>query len=311
MLACWRAGVQTCWRADVPTCWRTGVQTCWRAANVLGSFRPAHPLTRSPAHPLTRSPAHPLTRSPAHPLTRSPAHPLTRLFSNLMPFNDLEQNLALVTERIEAARASTGATQKVEIIAVTKSHPSEAVEAATRVGLGIVGENRVQEALKKQDELGETDVEWHLIGHLQTNKSKYLPGRFGMVHSIDSDRLARAVDSAATRAGVTLKVLLQVNVAGEEQKFGCPPGKVDELADAISGSPGLEFRGLMTMAPFTDDTGVQRSTFAGARSLLSGIEDRIAGEPVLSMGMSGDFEAAVAEGATHVRLGTVLFGERT
>jgi pyridoxal phosphate enzyme (YggS family) len=150
-----------------------------------------------------------------------------------------------------------------------------------------------------------------LIGHLQTNKAKSVPGRFVMVHSIDSLRVAEAVGRAANKAGTPVPVLLQVNVAGEDQKSGCAPADTADLLERVTAVSDVVVEGLMTMAPFTDDERVQRSAFAGLRRL----RDELAtpGRPLahLSMGMSGDYRAAVAEGATMVRLGTVLFGERS
>ena len=229
----------------------------------------------------------------------------------------LTDNLARVREEIARVQAAEGIAGDVRIVAVTKSHPAEAVVEAHEAGLGDVGENRVQEALEKQDRLPGLAVRWHLIGHLQTNKAKLVPGRFAIVHSVDSLRLAEALDAALARrrdpggASGALDVLLQVNVAGEEQKSGCDPAEAPELAGRIGEMPRLRLRGLMTMAPFTNDEAVQRGAFAGLRRL----RERLAGSgldlPELSMGMSGDYRAAVAEGATMLRLGTVLFGERT
>ncbi|MDH3570354.1 MAG: YggS family pyridoxal phosphate-dependent enzyme, partial [Gemmatimonadota bacterium] len=179
-------------------------------------------------------------------------------------------------------------------------------------GLRDLGENRVQEALGKLDALADLDASWHLIGHLQTNKAKHVPGRFAMVHSIDSLRVAEALEQAMARRapGTPLPVLLQVNVAGERQKGGCAPEEATALLEGIAGMPHLALRGLMTMAPFTDDESDQRRAFAGLRRLRDALATRGHDLTELSMGMSGDYRAAVAEGATILRLGTVLFGER-
>lgn len=225
----------------------------------------------------------------------------------------LAGNLARVRDDIARVQSAEGVTGDVQIVAVTKGHPSEVARAAVAVGLEDLGENRVQEAVEKLATVPELRARWHLIGHLQTNKAKYVPGRFAMVQSIDRARVAEALADAVTRRapGTRIPVLLQVNVAGEGQKSGCAPEAAAELVGTIAGLPALELRGLMTMAPLTDDEAVQRRVFAGLRRLR---DDLQAGElhlPELSMGMSGDFRAAVAEGATMLRLGTVLFGERS
>jgi pyridoxal phosphate enzyme (YggS family) len=224
-----------------------------------------------------------------------------------MSFEALPERLTQV--RAEIARR---ASQPVTIVAVTKGFGADAVRASVAAGLLDVGENRVQEALEKQEGLGTGDsglgIRWHLIGHLQRNKAKLVPGRFEVVHSVDSLVLATELDKRASG----LRVLLQVNVAGEEQKNGCALEDAPELARQISTLGNLRLEGLMTMAPFTDDVDVQRRTFRGLRVL----RDRMKEEnglwlPTLSMGMSGDYATAVEEGATVIRLGTVLFGART
>jgi PLP dependent protein len=225
-------------------------------------------------------------------------------------FDSLAANLARVREEIARVQASEGLRQAVTVIAVTKGHGPDAVAAAARAGLVDVGENRVQEALPKMD-AATAPMQWHLIGHLQTNKAKQVAGIFAMIQSVDSWRVAEAVAQAAERKGTgTQRVLLQVNVAGEGQKSGCAPGEAAELAHQIAADARLHLEGLMTMAPFTDDVAVQRRTFSDLRRL----RDAIAGPDLpldrLSMGMSGDYRSAVAEGATMLRLGTILFGER-
>lgn len=229
-----------------------------------------------------------------------------------MAFADLPANLARVREEIARVQSREGLRGAVRIIAVTKGHPAPAVEAALGAGLSDVGENRVQEALEKQDHAAGVAVTWHLIGHLQTNKAKHVPGRFGWVHSVDSVRVGEALSRAAAAPGERsrLKVLLQVNVAGEGQKSGCDPAAAGEIAARVRDLAGLELLGLMTMAPLTEDEALQRKVFGELRSLREDLERQGHRLPELSMGMSGDFRAAVAEGATMLRLGTVLFGER-
>jgi pyridoxal phosphate enzyme (YggS family) len=192
---------------------------------------------------------------------------------------------------------------------VTKTHGPEAVQAAWHAGLGDVGENRVQEAEAKMAAVT-APVRWHLIGHLQRNKAKAALA-FSLVHGMDSDRLADALDQAARAAGQVLDVLVQVNVSGESTKSGFAPAAVAALADRLHAATGLRVAGAMTMAPFDAPEAALRSVFAGTREALATLQR--AGHPatILSMGMSGDYEVAVEEGATHVRLGTILFGDRT
>src|SRR5687767_166866 len=219
-------------------------------------------------------------------------------------------------ERLEQVRADiarrTGGAHPVTIVAVTKGFGPDAVRAALAAGLTDVGENKVQEAVRKQEQLGPRDegseIRWHLIGHLQRNKARLAAGRFELVHSLDSMELANELDRRST---APQRVLLQVNVAGEEQKSGCTVQDAPALARQIAALAQLRLEGLMTLAPFTDDVDVQRRTFRGLRVLRDTIkEEEGLWLPTLSMGMSGDYATAVAEGATVIRLGTVLFGPR-
>jgi PLP dependent protein len=226
-----------------------------------------------------------------------------------MAFSDLGGRVREVQDRIEQARGRGGHGQTVRLIAVTKTHGADAVDAAAACGLHDVGENKVQEALDKMQRTT-ASVRWHLIGHLQRNKAKAAP-QFAMVHSLDSMRLADALHVTASAADRVLDVLVQVNVAGEVQKSGTSPAEVRALAAHVMTLPALRLCGVMCMAPFTDDERVLRAAFSGARAALS--EVQAAGHTAateLSMGMSGDYEIAVEEGATLVRLGTVLFGAR-
>jgi len=220
-----------------------------------------------------------------------------------MSFEALPERLTQV--RAEIARI---AEDPVTIVAVTKGFGTDAIHAALAAGLADIGENRVQEAMQKQDALrGHPGIRWHLIGHLQRNKAKVVPGRFELVHSIDSLELARELDR---RASDSVRVLLQVNVAGESQKSGCPPQEARGLARQIAALGQLRLEGLMTLAPLTDDVEVQRLAFRGLRLLRDSIKEDGVWLPTLSMGMSGDYATAVAEGATMIRLGTALFGPR-
>ena len=222
-------------------------------------------------------------------------------------------HLEAVRQRIEQAAKRAGRDAAgVGIVAVTKTHPIAVVQEAAEQGLLDVGENRVQEALGKQDEWPGAPVRWHLIGHLQRNKAKLAVGRFVLIHSLDSLRLADALEAAAAKQSVTQDVLVQVNVARESQKDGCAPEEAEAILAHASAQPHLRVQGLMTIAPFTDDVSVQRATFRGLRELRDRLRFRLppVALGILSMGMSADFEIAVEEGATLLRLGTVLFGER-
>ena len=225
-----------------------------------------------------------------------------------MPFPDLPGKLREVRDRIEAARVRGGHGQTVTIVAVTKTHGPEAVLAAYDAGLRDVGENRVQEALPKMD-AATVPVRWHLIGHLQRNKVKSLP-RFNLLHSLDSARLADAVNQFASANGAPVDVLVQVNVAGEETKGGFERPEWEGEAARLRELSRIRVRGIMTMAPLGADEGTLRRVFAGAREARDIF--RAAGHQAaeLSMGMSNDYEVAVEEGATFVRLGTMLFGTR-
>lgn len=221
---------------------------------------------------------------------------------------DLARRVAEVRQRIDAAVARGGHGQRVTIVAVTKTHGPEAVEAAYRAGLHDVGENRVQEALKKMDAVT-VPVRWHLIGHLQRNKVKEV-GRFAMVHSVDSARLADAVSDYGVARHEAVDALVQVSVVGEESKGGFSPDELAAEAEQFTARAGVKVMGVMTMAPLDADERTLRTVFRGAREAREKLIG--AGHPAhaLSMGMSSDFEIAVEEGATMVRLGTVLFGAR-
>lgn len=226
----------------------------------------------------------------------------------------LKETLPRVEERIARALERSGRIGPVRIVAVTKGHPAAAVSAAASAGLTDVGENRVQELDAKRGELEGADsaVTWHLIGHLQRNKARRAIQLFDRIHSIDSLRLAKELSSEAVRAGVTVRGLVQVNVSGEESKGGFDADRaVSEIAQ-VAALEAVRCEGLMTMAPFSADEDVVRATFIGARELLERCAREGAGlqGAELSMGMSGDFEIAIEEGSTMLRLGTILFGER-
>jgi PLP dependent protein len=196
----------------------------------------------------------------------------------------------------------------VVLVAVTKTFPVDRIRNAMALGLSIFGENRVQEALPKVEEIGTTDASWHLIGHLQTNKAKFVGGRFAMVQSIDSVEVATALDRRLTAA---LEVLIEVNVAEEPQKTGALPSDLPAVAAAVTSAAHLRLRGLMTIAPIVPDPEQVRPIFQRLRSLRDETGQRLGTSlPVLSMGMTGDYPIAVEEGATMLRLGRALFGPR-
>jgi len=227
-----------------------------------------------------------------------------------MNFGALPERLAHVRAEIARRQAIAGRTHPVTIVAVTKGFGLDAVEAALGAGLADVGENRVQEALAKLDTPAGRRATWHLIGHLQRNKAKLVAGRFALVHSVDSTALAEELDTRAGAQGARQRVLLQVNVAGEVQKSGCAPADAPVVARRVAALPHLALEGLMTIAPFTDAADVQRRAFRGLRELRDALQEEGLWLPTLSMGMSADYGTAVEEGATVIRLGTVLFGPR-
>ena len=220
-------------------------------------------------------------------------------------------DIEAVRSRIAAAAQRAGRPAgAVRIVAVTKGHPVERAREAAAAGVVDLGENRVQEALGKQEAWPDAPVRWHLIGHLQRNKVRLVVGRFALIHSLDSVRLADALEGAAAAAGLVQDVLVEVNVAREERKSGVLPDEAPALVRHAATLPHLRVQGLMAIAPYTPDVGLQRQVFRDLRLLRDSLATSTWALGVLSMGMSSDFEIAVEEGATMVRLGTVLFGER-
>jgi hypothetical protein len=229
----------------------------------------------------------------------------------------LRETLPEVRERIAAAIGRRGGGT-VTLVAVTKGHPLAAVAAAAAAGLRTIGENRVPELEEKRAALppdadSRQALAWHLIGHLQRNKVKRALGVCDFIHSVDSERLARELSAEAVNRGVVVRALAQVNVSGEGTKSGFTSAEAIEALARVCTLPGLRIEGLMTMAPLTGDADVLRATFAATRALRDRCASEVAGFAgrELSMGMSNDYEIAIEEGSTMVRLGTVLFGERT
>jgi pyridoxal phosphate enzyme (YggS family) len=204
-------------------------------------------------------------------------------------------------------------TDKVAIVAVTKTQSSERIREVAAAGLLVVGENRVQEALEKAALLSDIQLEWHLIGHLQTNKVKQAVSLFSLIHSVDSQRLAIEIDRCAKSAGKIQDVLLQVNVAGEETKSGVPVEEVDELAALIESLPNLCLCGMMTIAPLFEDAEQTRPVFRTTRHIFERLQAKSKHPELfrwLSMGMTHDYKVAIEEGANMVRIGTGIFGDR-
>lgn len=225
----------------------------------------------------------------------------------------IAQNYADVLKNIQKACKSVGRDpSEVTLIAVSKTKPVEMLREAYTAGARYFGENKVQELVGKYDQLPE-DVNWHMIGHLQRNKVKSLIGRAAMIHSVDSLRLAEAIEQEAEKQDAQVSVLIEVNVAEEETKFGVKPDEVLSLAEQIAGFPHVHICGLMTIAPYVEDPELNRTIFRKLKKISVDIEGKNINNinmNVLSMGMTGDYEVAVQEGATMVRVGTGIFGER-
>ena len=217
---------------------------------------------------------------------------------------------ALLAQIAEQCRAAGRNPQEVTLLPVTKTHPAAAAEYAARYGLAAVGENRVQEAVDKQARTTAA-VRWELIGHLQSNKARLAVTHFGRIQSVDSEKLLNVLDRAAGELGRKLPVFLQINAGNDPAKFGAEPADAPRLLDLALAKPHLQVDGLMTIAPLSDDPAVARRTFANLRAIRDQLAGRT-GAPLreLSMGMSGDLDAAIAEGSTLVRVGSALYGAR-
>ena len=224
---------------------------------------------------------------------------------------DLDANLKAVQQRIEAACARAGRDPgSVTLVAITKSQPPEVVCAAAAAGLSLFGENKVQEA-KAKIPACPGRLRWHMVGHLQSNKCRDAVSLFEMVQSVDSLRLAEELNKRAEQAAKRLPVLLEVNAVGEASKFGYPPNELLADLGRINALPRLEIQGLMTVPPWRPDAEEVRPVFRQMRELKARCEQLLGAPlPHLSMGMSGDFEVAIEEGATHVRVGSSIFGKR-
>ena len=227
----------------------------------------------------------------------------------------VKENLAAVERRIQAACARAGrGRDEVELICVTKTKPVAMLQEAYDAGERLFGENKVQEITEKIPQLPD-DIRWHMIGHLQRNKVKYLAAdaHVAMIHSVDNAALAETISKEAVKNHRVLPVLIEVNAAQEESKFGVAPADAEALIREIAPFPGISVQGLMTIAPYTEDPETNRPYFRALRELSVDIKSKCIDNvtmTVLSMGMTGDFEIAIEEGATMVRVGTGIFGER-
>ena len=225
----------------------------------------------------------------------------------------LKDNFDQVNANIQAACDRAGRKREdVTLIAVSKTKPVEMLKEAYDFGVRVFGENKVQEIVDKYDALPK-DISWHMIGHLQRNKVKYIIDKVDMIHSVDSLRLAETIEKEAAKKDIIMKILIEVNVAKEESKFGVMPEEVDNIVSQISQLPHIRICGLMTIAPFVENPEENRIYFNRLRNIAVDIERKKSDNvfmSILSMGMTNDYEVAIEEGATMVRVGTGLFGMR-
>ncbi|MCR5501049.1 MAG: YggS family pyridoxal phosphate-dependent enzyme [Acetatifactor sp.] len=225
----------------------------------------------------------------------------------------IKENYFEVNEKVRKACDRAGRNRDgVTLIAVSKTKPLEDLREAYEAGARDFGENKVQELVDKIPQMPE-DIRWHMIGHLQRNKVKYIVDKVYMIHGVDSLRLGEEISKEAVKHGVTVRILIEVNVAGEDTKYGVSPEETPQLAIGLSKLPGISLQGLMTIAPYVTDPEENRLIFAKLRQLAVDISEKNIDNVsmnVLSMGMTGDYEVAVEEGATFVRVGTGIFGER-
>jgi pyridoxal phosphate enzyme (YggS family) len=227
--------------------------------------------------------------------------------------SQIGQNLRQVQERVERAAQRCGRrAEDIRILAVAKSQTAETVRSAFDGGATMIGENYIQEARDKSAALSDLPIEWHFIGHLQTNKAKYAVRMFDLIHTVDSLKLAVELDDQARKAGKNQSILIQVNLAGESSKSGVAPDSAGKLVEGIVSLKNIRVIGLMALPPYFDDPKRARPFFQQLRELRDHLRAVVPGANLreLSMGMTGDFEVAVEEGATIIRVGTAIFGKR-
>ena len=228
---------------------------------------------------------------------------------------ELAQNIRAVRAKIAQAAADAGRTPgEITLCAATKVQTDDTIRAAIAAGVQVCGENRVQELTAHLEAGAYEGARVHFIGHLQTNKVKQVVGKVELIHSVDSERLLRAIHSQAEKLGIVQDILLEVNIAGEESKGGCSPQEAEELARLTAQLPHVRLRGLMAIPPVSLEIGSNRPYFQAMRQLFVDIKEKMSDNQTsidcLSMGMSGDYADAIAEGSTLVRVGTALFGPR-
>lgn len=225
----------------------------------------------------------------------------------------INDNLKAVQEKVAKAAEKAGRDlEEITLIAVSKTKPIPVVKSVYDLGVRDFGENKVQELDDKSERLP-GDIRWHMIGHLQRNKVKYIVDKVALIHSVDSLRLAETIDKEAKKKGVVVPILIEVNVAGEESKFGIKPEETLPFVKSLQSLANIEVKGLMTIAPYVSDPEENRPVFATLRKLLVDIKEENLDNvnvSILSMGMSNDYQIAIEEGATMVRVGTEIFGER-
>ncbi len=225
----------------------------------------------------------------------------------------IKDNLLEIQENIKRACEKSGRKKSdVELIAVSKTKPVSALMEAYESGCRVFGENKVQELVDKY-EIMPKDIKWHMIGHLQRNKVKYIVDKAALIHSVDSLKLAEEISKEALKKQVQVSILIEVNVAGEDTKFGVKPEETEALVCKIAALPGISIKGLMTIAPYVDDPEENRQYFGQLKQLSVDINQKNIDNvnmSVLSMGMTGDYTVAIEEGATFIRVGTGIFGER-
>lgn len=225
----------------------------------------------------------------------------------------LRKNLMAVEKKVcEACKRANREREEVTLIAVSKTKPVSMLEEAYNEGIRCFGENKVQELTSKYECLPE-DVRWHMIGHLQRNKVKYIVDKVELIHSVDSIRLAEAIEQEAAKKNIVVNILIEVNIAEEESKFGLKPDEVLSVVEQIAAFPHVCIKGLMTIAPYVENPEENRSVFARLRKLSVDIAEKNIDNVsvgILSMGMTNDYEVAIEEGATMIRVGTGIFGER-
>ncbi|MEP5765791.1 MAG: YggS family pyridoxal phosphate-dependent enzyme [Halieaceae bacterium] len=228
-----------------------------------------------------------------------------------MTESTIAQNIAKLRERIRiASQKNQRDSASICLLAVSKTQPAEAIREAAEAGVDNIGENYLQEALDKMALLADLPLCWHFIGPLQSNKTRAVAEHFDWVHSVDREKIARRLSQQRPAGLAPLNVCLQVNISNEDSKAGVDPADIEELAVAISGLPGLRLRGLMAIPALTDDPSQQRANFSALRKALQKLQALHPGLDTLSMGMSADLDAAIAEGSTLLRIGTAVFGPR-